>query len=216
MFDLHDIDVAYGDTPVLQGLTLRIEAGEKVAIIGPSGAGKSTLLRRLYQGHGQRCAFVHQDFALVPQLSVYHNVCAGRLDRNGAAYNLFNLLRPRPAEVERVGDVLRGVGLEDRLFDKVHTLSGGQQQRVAVARALYRGAEAILGDEPVASVDPRLADSVLHRLLGGAATVVLSLHDVERALDLCDRVVGLRAGRVAFDRPNAGVDRQALEALYRA
>ena len=216
MFDLRDTNVAYDRARVLHGINLRVAAGEKIAVIGPSGAGKSTLLRRLYQEGGRRCAFVHQDFALVPQLSVFHNVCAGRLDRNGAAYNLLNLLRPRRGEIERVRAVLRDLALEERLFDKVHALSGGQQQRVAVARALYRGAEAILGDEPIASVDPRLADSVLARLVAGADTVVLSLHDVDRALDLCGRVVGLRQGRIAFDRPSAEVDRRALADLYRA
>lgn len=215
VFNLQDCRVAYGDTAVLHGISLRVDAGEKVAVIGPSGAGKTTLLRHLYGLQTRRSAFVHQDYALVPQLSVFHNVYSGRLDLNGAFYNLRNLLRPARAEVQKVGAVLEGLGLGDQLLTPVHRLSGGQQQRVAVGRALYRGGDILLGDEPVAAVDPHRARTVLQALRGGAATVVLSLHDVELALEFFGRVVGLRGGRVAFDLPAGRVDRARLDDLYR-
>ena len=181
-FDLKGLSVAYGDTPVLRNLSLQIRLGEKVVIIGPSGAGKSTLLRHLYGLQSRRAALIHQDYALVQQLSAFHNVCIGRLDLNGTLSNLLNLVRPQKKELERVVPILKSLGMGDKVFAPVSTLSGGQQQRVAVGRALYRGGDILLGDEPVSSIDPHQANAVLRLIKQSAATVVLSLHDVDLAL----------------------------------
>jgi phosphonate transport system ATP-binding protein len=214
-FDLKGISVAYGDTPVLRNLSLRIRLGEKVVIIGPSGAGKSTLLRHLYGLQSRRAAFIHQDYALVQQLSAFHNVCIGRLDHNGTFNNLLNLVKPQKKELERVVPILEALGMGDKIFAPVSTLSGGQQQRVAVGRALYRGGDILLGDEPVSSIDSHQANAVLRLVKQSAATVVLSLHDVGLALDLFDRIVGLRAGTVVIDLPGDQIDQEMLSDLYR-
>ena len=215
MFNLEGLSVAYQDKPVLNDISLRIRAGEKVVIIGPSGAGKSTLLRKLYELQSRRSAFIHQDYALVPQLTVFHNVCIGRLDQNNLLHNLLNLLRPRPNELEQVRPILESLGMSDKLMAPVSTLSGGQQQRVAVGRAIYRSSDIVLADEPVASIDPHQANAVLQCLKGSAETVILSLHDVELALEFFDRIIGLRDGQVVFDLPGAQVDHTLLSDLYR-
>lgn len=215
MFDLRGLSVAYDDEPVLRDISLRIQAGEKVVVVGPSGAGKSTLLKKLYELRQNDSAFVHQDYALVPQLSVFHNVCIGRLDFNGTLYNLLNLVRPKKEQRQRVQPILDALGIGDKCFAPVYSLSGGQQQRVAVARAIYRNSSVLLGDEPVSSIDPHQANAVLQIIKGSSKTVVLSLHDVDLALELFDRIIGLRAGRIAFDLPSAEVSEPMLAALFK-
>ena len=215
MFDLRGLSVAYDAEPVLRDISLRIQAGEKVVVVGPSGAGKSTLLKKLYELRQNDSAFVHQDYALVPQLSVFHNVCIGRLDFNGTLYNLLNLVRPKKEQRQRVQPILDALGIGDKSFAPVHSLSGGQQQRVAVARAIYRNSSVLLGDEPVSSIDPHQANAVLQIIKGSSETVVLSLHDVDLALELFDRIVGLRAGRIVFDLPSAEVSGPMLADLFK-
>ncbi len=215
MFDLENLSIAYRDTKVLKRISLKILNGEKVALIGPSGAGKSTLLRKLYELHQKKSAFIHQDFALVPQLSAFHNVYTGRLDRYSLWYNLLNLVRPQRNETEQMSPIFKSLGIEDKMFSLVSTLSGGQQQRVAVARAIYRSSEILLGDEPVSSVDPHHAGVVLELLLRTAPTVILSLHSVHLALEYFDRIVGLQNGKILFDLHRSEVDNKLLSELYR-
>ncbi len=215
MFNLDKVSVAYGDESVLHDISLRIDAGEQVVLIGPSGAGKSTLLKKLYELSAERAAFIHQDYALVPQLSAFHNVYAGRLDQCGVVDNLVNLVRPRPKDVDQVEPLLAELGLADKLFEPVSELSGGQQQRVAVARAIYRGSDLVMGDEPVSAIDPHQSGTVLDLLKRRAGTLVLAMHDVQLAQGYFDRLVGLRLGRIVFDRPVEGVDEAILRDLYR-
>jgi phosphonate transport system ATP-binding protein len=215
MFDLDNISVAYSDTPVLVDISLNIREGEKIVIIGASGAGKSTLLRKLYEMQKERAAFIHQDYALVPQLSAFHNVCIGRLDRHSTAYNLFNLIKPRKVELASVTPILESLGMPEKTFERVSSLSGGQQQRVAVARAVYREADALIGDEPVSSIDPHQAGAVLNLLKQRSKTLILAMHDVQLALEHFDRIVGLRLGRIVFDLPGVEVNDKILTDLYR-
>ena len=214
MFSLHDISVAYDGEAVLKNVSLEIREGEQVVIFGQSGSGKTTLLRKLLELRPDRAAFIHQDYALVPQLSVFHNVYAGSLDHNGWFHNLRNLVRPNAGDVERVDAVVSEIGLGERLWDSVSDLSGGQQQRVAVARAVYRGVSVILADEPVASVDPQQSVAVLEMLKDAAATVVVALHDVTLGLETFTRAIGLRSGEIIFDLPASEVSPRLLDQLY--
>ncbi len=215
LFDLRDEHVRQGATEALRGVDLRVERGEKVVVIGPSGAGKSTLLRVLQARRPADSACVHQDYALVPQLSAFHNVYAGRLDRNSTLASLVDLVKPRRRVVEEVRPLFRDLGLEDKLFEAVSQLSGGQQQRVAVGRALYQGGSVVLADEPVSAVDPHQAGDVLELLKARCETAVVAMHDVDLALQHFDRAVGLREGRIAFDLRSAEVGARRLQALYR-
>ena len=215
MYDLENVSVGYDDTPVLEDICLRIREGEKVVIIGTSGAGKSTLLKKLYALRPSQSAFIHQDYALIPQLSAFHNVYAGRLDHNSVAQNLLNLIRPRKGDVSRITPVFRAIGMEDKMFARVDTLSGGQQQRIAVGRAIYRDSSIILGDEPVSAIDPHQAGALLDAIKKSADTVVLAMHDVQLALATFPRIIGLRQGRVVLDLPSEEVGEDTLVELYR-
>ncbi len=214
MFDLDNLSIAYEGASVLQGISLRIEAGEKVVIIGPSGVGKSTLLKRLYELRPRESAFIHQDYALVPQLSAFHNVFLARADENPMTTNLVNLLKPRRTELDWIIPIFETLQMEEKTFERVNNLSGGQQQRVAVGRAIYRHASIILGDEPVSSIDPHQAGVVLELIKGSAPTVVLAMHDVQLALEHFPRIIGLKDATVYFDLPASAVDESTLADLY--
>jgi phosphonate transport system ATP-binding protein len=214
MFNLNRVTVAYNGQPALKDLSLTIEEGEQVVIIGQSGSGKSTLLRKLFDLHSDRAAFVHQDYALVPQLSVFHNIYAGRLDRRNILRNLLTLIKPHKNDLDEIRSIVSELGLEEKLLDRVGELSGGQQQRVAVARAIYRQNDVLMGDEPVSSVDPRQAGDILNLLKRSTKTLILAMHDVDLALTNFDRIIGLRSGVLAFDLPSGQVTPQILTDLY--
>lgn len=215
VYDLENVSVAYDDTPVLHDIFLRIREGEKVVIIGPSGAGKSTLLKKLYELRQEQSAFIHQDYALVPQLSAYHNVYTGRLDEHSVTHNLLNLLKPQKADLAAITPIFKAIGMEDKMFARVSTLSGGQQQRVAVGRAIYRRSSILLGDEPVSAIDPHQAGGLLRLIKDSALTVVLAMHDVQLALATFPRIIGLRNGSVVLDLSSEEVDEDTLVDLYR-
>lgn len=215
LFEIAGANLGYGDAPILRDVSLRVEPGERIAVVGASGAGKSTLLRVLHERRRAATAFVPQDCALVDGLSVYHNVYVGRLDRHATLYNVVNLIRPWRRDVEAVRAVLGQVDLPDRLHTPVTELSGGQRQRTAVARALFQGGDVLLGDEPVSALDAVQARIVLGALRATFGTLVLAMHDVGLALEFCDRIVGLKRGRVEIDHAAAGLSAAALEPLYR-
>jgi len=242
VFELKGVTVRYGAFAALSKVSLRIEAGERVALIGPSGAGKSTLLsllngslaptegevrllgqdptrlstralRRLQRQIGT----VYQQFHLVPNLSVIHNVNAGHLGRWSLLQAMVSLIMP--LERPRAARALAEVGIADKLYARTDTLSGGQQQRVAIARVLVQDPVAILADEPISSVDPERSREIMTLLRELCdrfdKTLVVSLHAIEYAYSHCERMIGLRAGQVVFDLPAAQVSPQMVEALYR-
>jgi phosphonate transport system ATP-binding protein len=239
VLELRQIAVGGRDRPRLSDLNLRLQAGERVALLGPSGAGKSTLVAvangllsptagtvlwdgqppqragRARRRQRARIGTLWQDLRLIEELSVQQNLNAGRLATWGAGRALLNLLRPLESEACRA--VLRRVELDPALLDQpVACLSGGQRQRVAIARLLRQEPTLVLADEPLASLDPRLAHELLALLLGLATqprTLLLALHRPDLLAGF-DRVVGLRQGRLVFDLPTAAVDPERLQALY--
>ncbi|MFA5677221.1 MAG: ATP-binding cassette domain-containing protein [Pseudomonas sp.] len=220
---------------------LSITTGERVAIIGPSGAGKSSLLSllasalppssgsvellgenpwqlsaRARQRLRTRISLIHQAPPLPPRQRVVTAVLAGKLGQWGLGKSLLNLLHP--VDIPGARAVLARLDLTDKLFAQCQQLSGGQLQRVGIARALYQSPELLLADEPVSAMDPVLAGHTLNVLCRHAetqgVTLIASLHAVELALAHFPRIIGVRAGRIAFDCPAAEVTPQLLDALY--
>lgn len=225
----------------LAGITLRAEAGACIALIGPSGAGKTSLLSvlgtALAPTAGQRTVLdlpmdelstaaltdlrrrigsVHQAPPIPARQRVVTAVLAGKLGRWPAWKSLASLLHP--LDVPGARAVLARVDLADKLFVRCDQLSGGQLQRVGIARVLYQQPELILADEPVSALDPALAQATVRLLVAEAAargaTLVASLHAVDLALGNFSRIVGVKAGRIAFDLPAAAVSDALLHDLY--
>ena len=241
LLELCGITVSGRERPRLDRVSLKIAAGERVALLGPSGAGKSTVLavanglltpqkgavqwlgeaparsrrrRRLQQA---RIGTLWQDLRLIEELTVQQNLNAARLAHWGWPRAVLNLLLPLDSAA--CAEALGGVGLDPALLDQpVSALSGGQRQRVAIARLLRQEPQLLLADEPLASLDPRLAGEVLELLLrqGEAPRgLLLSLHRPDLLAGF-DRAIGLRDGRVLFDAPVDQLDAAMLQQLYGA
>lgn len=191
-----------------------IAAGERVVLLGRSGAGKSTLLNTLYDQLANEAALIPQAASLVPQLSTFHNVYMGRLDRHSSLRNLRELIWPAKATLAEVEAVLARVGLAEVLRQKAGSLSGGQAQRTSVARALYNGRPIVLGDEPVSALDRRQGASVLRTISAAHATSVLAMHDVALALEHATRIVALDGGRIVLNAPSADLTEDDLARFY--
>ena len=226
------ISKSFGDNHVLHDVSLDAHRGETVALLGANGSGKSTALRIIAGlethgrgevsvpsgvGSGVGTAMIFQKVHLVPRRSVLDNVCAGGLAHVPRWRGLSTLTFPTALREEAMG-CLRRVGLADRAHDRAGSLSGGQQQRVAVARALCQRATVILADEPTSALDPTAAHQVMALLRdiarSAGITCVCVVHQPELALDYCDTVVGLRRGRVAFNRPATQTDLATISRLY--
>jgi phosphonate transport system ATP-binding protein len=234
--------------PVLREVDLQVKTGEMVALIGASGSGKSTLIRAIagltpidnsgageirifgetMQARGRvteaagslraRVGVVFQQFNLVPRLSVLTNVLLGLLGQLPRWRG--SLGRFSHEERQRAMRALARVGIETHALKRGSELSGGQQQRAAIARTLLQGAELLLADEPIASLDPSSARRVMDILSDlnkrEGITVVVSLHQVEYALHYCPRTVALRGGEVVYDGPSSLLTPAFLGELYGA
>jgi phosphonate transport system ATP-binding protein len=159
---------------------------------------------------------IYQQLHLVDNLRVIHNVNAGHLARWSFLKALISLVVP--LEVETAAKALTQVGIPEKLYERTDRLSGGQQQRVAIARVLVQDPLVILADEPISSLDPELSREImdlLHNLCERShRTLIVSLHDIDFALRYCDRIIGLRHGRVLFDAPSVSVSRDMISDLY--
>ena len=215
VLDLAGVPAGYVGKPVLDDIHLRVEPGERIAIVGKSGAGKTTLLRLIREQCAVPAAFVPQDLGLVQALSVFHNVYMGQLHKHSTAHNLRTLFWPAAKDVEAVRETLTPLRLSDELFSAVRRLSGGQQQRTAVARALFNDATILIGDEPVSAVDDHQARDVLSLARTVKETVIVALHDRVLALSFADRIIGLKDGKIAMDTLTAGLQPGDLDRLYR-
>jgi phosphonate transport system ATP-binding protein len=207
---LDKVSAGYHGAPVLHDITLSVEPGERLAIIGRSGAGKSTLLNTIYRRYPEHAALIPQASALVANLSVFHNVFMGCLDRHSTLYNLRTLLWPPAAELAAVTRVLAAVGLEEKMFAKAGELSGGQQQRTSVARAMLNGRPIVLGDEPVSALDRVQGGDVLRALCAQHETKIFAMHDIRLALEHADRIVLLEGGRIILDEPSRNLSHERL------
>ena len=231
----------YGGREVLRDLSLTLMPGEVVALLGASGAGKTTLFRTitrltrpdsgtitlenrpLHTASGNelrsaRCdiGLIFQQFNLIRRLSAFHNVLAGRL----AYVPSWRVVMRHfsSADRQRAYAALDRVGLLDFAHVRADRLSGGQQQRVAIARVLVQQCRLVLADEPVASLDPASAETVLQTLRAVAAerglAVLCSLHQTDLALRYSDRVIGLRAGAIVCNATPHELGPPDISAIY--
>jgi len=225
----------------LDDVSFDLPKGQFLAVIGLSGSGKSTLLRcinRLVEptsGHiflddqdvtaanseelrriRRRIGMVFQHFNLVHRSSVLTNVLAGRLGYTNPAWSLIN--RFPKADIEKAKKQLDRVGIGDKINQRADALSGGQQQRVGIARALMQDPDIILADEPVASLDPVLAHSIMQYLekinREDGVTVICSLHFLDLVHRYASRAIALNAGRIVFDGPPHEIDDVRFKEIY--
>ena len=211
MLELVDIRKDYEGKPLLKGVSFSLSEGQTACLLGPSGSGKSTLLRIIaglerpdggqvrWGGadlagtpvHQRDFGLMFQDYALFPHRSVAENVAFGLRMRG----------LPREEITARTQAALEQVGLAGLARRRVTDLSGGEQQRVALARSLAPRPRLLMLDEPLGALDRRLREQLLddlhHLLHHTQITAVYVTHDQEEAFTLADRLVLLRAGRVA-------------------
>ena len=247
--DLSRVRKRFGrGAPVLDEIDLKVAPGEMVALIGASGSGKSTLIRAIagltpidrgaggtiricgaaMQSGGRvtggadalraRLGVVFQQFNLVLRLSVLTNVLLGLLGQVPRWRGSLGWFTAE--EKRRAMRALQRVGIDEHALKRGSELSGGQQQRAAIARSLVQGAEILIADEPIASLDPNSARRVMDILAdlnrNERITILVSLHQVEYALRYCPRTVALRGGKIAYDGPSEALTPAFLGELYGA
>lgn len=223
--DVNDVYKTYylghEEVPILKGVNFQIKEGDFVAIVGPSGSGKSTLMNllgcldrptsgiiavngqdinqlddnELAHLRGMEIGFIFQQFNLIPRLTAYENVMLPTYasKKDGIDY-------PKKAR-----ELLKMVGLEDRMKHKPSELSGGQSQRVAVARALINDPAILLADEPTGNLDSKTTEEVMNyfrELNRNGSTIIMITHNNELAVQT-DRVITIRDGQITLDVPAA-------------
>jgi phosphonate transport system ATP-binding protein len=225
----------------LDNVSFQVPDGQFLVVIGLSGSGKSTLLRcinRLVEPTSgrivwngtdvtaasqddlrqirRRIGMIFQQFNLVTRSSVLTNVLSGRLGYVNPAWSLVN--RFPKEDVQRAIQKLERVGIADKVLNRADELSGGQQQRVGIARALMQEPELMLADEPVASLDPVLAHTIMQYLeqinREDGVTVICSLHFLDLVQRYADRVIALKDGNLVFEGLPHEIDDQRFKAIY--
>ena len=228
-------------TQALTDVSFQVEDGEFLAVIGLSGSGKSTLLRcinRLIEPTSgkviwndvdvtatpssemrnvrRQIGMIFQQFNLVKRSSVVTNTLSGRLGYVSPYQSLFNYFSP--ADHQRAVDNLAQLGLADKAHVRADSLSGGQQQRVGIARALMQEPKLVLADEPVASLDPVLAHSILKYLeqmnKERKITVLCSLHFLDLVHRYATRAIALKDGQLVFEGLPMEIDDAQFKAIY--
>lgn len=230
-----------GGVQALTNVSFEVPDGQFLAVIGLSGSGKSTLLRCinrlieptageiLWNGEDitkaspeemrrirRKIGMVFQHFNLVHRSQVITNVLAGRLGYINPAWSLLN--RFPKADIAKAIQQLDRVGIADKAHHRADELSGGQQQRVGIARALMQDPQMILADEPVASLDPVLAHSIMKHLEDinkkDNVTVLCSLHFLDLVHKYADRVVALNQGQLVFEGLPQDIDDKKFKDIY--
>jgi phosphonate transport system ATP-binding protein len=226
MLDVQGVTRMFGQKAAVDNVSFRVDGPAFIGIIGRSGAGKSTFLRMMNRlldatkgeirvdgrnvlaltgaearAWQSQCAMIFQQFNLVPRMDVASNVLHGILNRRSTLQTMFNLW-PR-ADILKALAILDRLGIAEQAPKRAEALSGGQQQRVAIARALMQDPKIILADEPIASLDPMNAQVVMDALkqinVEDGRMIIANLHTLDTARRYCDRVIGMRDGRIVFD-----------------
>lgn len=242
MLEIRNLTKIYpGNVLALDNVSFKVNDGEFLAVIGLSGSGKSTLLRcinRLVEptegeilwngvniveaSQGEllrirrKIGMVFQHFNLVTRSKVLTNVLAGRLGYVNPAFSLIN--RFSAEDIAMAMSQLERVGITDQAHKRADELSGGQQQRVGIARAMVQEPEIILADEPVASLDPVLAHSIMQYLESinkeDGVMILCSLHFLDLVHRYADRAIALNEGVLMFDGAPQDIDDDKFKEIY--
>ena len=225
----------------INGVDLKVEKGQVMALIGPSGAGKSTLIRcvnrlenptsgeiwlngenivKMRSGKLRRArrnmGMIFQEYALVERLTVMENVLSGRLGYVGFWRSF---LRKFPqSDINAAFGLLEKVGLDTMVNKRADELSGGQRQRVGIARALIQKPEILLVDEPTASLDPKTSRQIMRLITElceeNQLAAIINIHDVALAQMYAERIVGLREGSIVYDGSPDDLKPDILTEIY--
>ena len=236
MLEIRDVKKSFDGQTVLDGISLDVEKGDVVAILGPSGSGKTTFLRclnyletadsgclvfdgELFDLHSanrkdiarlrRKTAFVFQNYNLFQNKTVLQNVTLGLTSGMG--------MEKKQAETVAL-EMLRKVGMADKLKSYPSQLSGGQQQRVAIARAMATDPEIIYFDEPTSALDPELIGEVLavmRQLAESGMTMLVVTHEMDFARNVSNKVLFMEGGKVVETAPSKQFFEQPAEARAR-
>jgi len=224
-------------TSALKGVSFKVKRGEFISILGPSGSGKTTLLRsingleKIEDGEiifenqkinnlilpnvQRKTGMIFQEFNLINNLSSINNVLTGVLNTSNKFFSLFYLFTKKQ-KLEALKS-LQTVGLLEKSYNRVDELSGGQRQRIGIARAIIKKPILLLADEPVASLDPKAALSIMTLLKKinkeFNITILCNLHQTDLAQQFSDRIIGLSNGSIAFDEVAKNLDKN-INKLY--
>ena len=242
MLEIKNLTKTYeGGTQALYDVSFTVKPGEFLAVIGLSGSGKSTLLRCInrlieptdgqiiWKGEDitaasqdemlrirRKIGMIFQHFNLVSRSRVITNILAGRLGYVNPAMSLLNHF-PK-SDMELAFKQLDRVSITDQAYKRADELSGGQQQRVGIARAMMQEPEIILADEPVASLDPVLAHSIMQYLetinKEDGVMVLCSLHFLDLVHRYADRAIALNEGKLMFDGSPKDIDDEKFKEIY--
>lgn len=230
-------------TKALKDVNFTINEGEFVSIIGPSGSGKSTILRcvnRLvkategsiaFDGHDisnagkkeirdtrKKIGMIFQHYNLVYRLSVIENVLHGRLGHKSPIAGALG--RYSEEEKQQAFEILEKLGLKKQAYKRCDELSGGQKQRTGIARALMQEPRLILCDEPISSLDPAAAKTIMDHLTNINKTMnitcICNLHQVDVAMAYSQRIIGITSGRIVFDGPPEELTKEIIHEIYQS
>lgn len=240
ILQIENLYKAFDNKIALNHISFSVAKGERVALVGASGSGKSTLMNLLIKNlekdkgsiiidgetienikdrkiFAKKIGMLRQQFDLVNNLSVIHNVLIGRLNEWGFFKSLISLIKPYDKDLAIKS--LQQVGLEDKVFEATAILSGGEQQRVAIARLLLQNPLIILADEPISSLDPANSNKVLSLITNLAKTekktLIASMHSVEFTKQYFDRIIALKNGEIYFDKKINQVTDEMFDELYK-
>lgn len=244
ILELQHVSKVYsGNTKALNDVSFTVEEGEFVSVIGPSGAGKSTLLRCinrlvdasegviLFDGQDvtkvnkkelrtvrTKTGMIFQHYNLVERLSVIENVLHGRLGQKSTISGMLGCYTEE--EKREAFRILDKLGLAEQAYKRCDELSGGQKQRVGIARAIMQKPRLILCDEPIASLDPGSSKTIMDSLRDINRTMnitcILNLHQVDVAVSYSQRIIGITAGRVAYDGPANQLSESVIHNIYQS
>lgn len=224
--EIQGLTKSFGDHLALRGLDLKVMRGESVVIFGPNGAGKTTLIKVLATimrpssgkilinglNLGDNAEDIRRRIGIVThQTFLYSNLTAyENMEFYGRMFDV-------PRQKERIHEVVAMVGMTPRLYDRIGTLSRGMQQRLSIARCLLHKPSIILLDEPETGLDQQ-AISLLWGLLQAEGeekrSIILTTHNLERGLELCDRLLILVQGKIAFEGTRQALDLAGLKQVY--